>query len=218
MKKVLIPIILTVFLLTLVSAINFEMKDTFDQEEALTARLSGDFIDPPLIQNIFFYRGHVRIAISPSIAKIDEDYYLFAPLSGKTANNYSIVIEEVSYKKGSKTIEEDLVKNFTVTQETVDFTIDKGFVDTKDNFYIASGEMESIAIELEQKENEMLEYREEYFSIYSDYVVDVESRLRELGLDSLPDDWTREFDRVRADIPEVESIKGIVDTVKTQFR
>jgi len=90
--------------------------------------------------------------------------------------------------------------------------------EAKDNFYIASGEMESIAIELEQKENEMLGYREEYFSIYSDYTVDVESRLRELGLDSLPDEWTREFDRVRADIPDVESIKGIVDTVKTQFR
>jgi hypothetical protein len=90
--------------------------------------------------------------------------------------------------------------------------------EAKDNFYIASGEMESLAIELEQKENEMLRYREEYFSIYSDYTVDVESKLRELGLDSLPDNWTREFDRVRADIPDVESIKGIVDTVKTQFR
>ncbi len=137
MKKILIiPIILTLLLTTLVSAINFEMKDTFDQEEILTAKLSGDFIDPPLQQNIYFYRGHVRIAISPSIAKINDDYYLFAPLSGKTAGNYSVVIEDVSYKKASKTIEEDLIKNFTITENIVDFILDKGFVDTKSDFYI----------------------------------------------------------------------------------
>ena len=90
--------------------------------------------------------------------------------------------------------------------------------EAKNNFYIASGEMESFAIELEVKENEMLNYRAEYFNTLGDYISEVESKLRELGLDSLPDDWSREFDRLRNDIPEVESIKGIVDTVKTQFR
>ena len=135
-KSVIITIVLTLLLITLVSAINFEMKESFDQEEVLTAKLSGDFIDPPLRENIFFYRGHVRIGIDPSIAKIDDDYYLFAPLSGKTENNYSIVIEDVTYKKASKTIEEDLVKNFTITNKTADFIIDKGFVDTRDDFYI----------------------------------------------------------------------------------
>jgi hypothetical protein len=136
MKKIFIILIFLIFSMTLVSAINFEMKDTFDQEEVLMAKLSGDFINPPLKQNIFFYRGHVRIAINPSIAKINEDYYVFAPLSGKTSANYSVIIEEVSYKKASKIIEEDLVKNFTITENLIDFIIDKGFVDTKDDFYI----------------------------------------------------------------------------------
>ena len=136
MKKLLIPIILILLLTTLVSAINFEMKDTFNREEVLMAKISGNFVDSPLQQNIYFYRGHVRIAISPFIAKIDSDYYLFAHLSGKTFGNYSIVIKDTSYRKEGKIIREDLVKNFTITEKIADFIIDKGFVDTKDDFYI----------------------------------------------------------------------------------
>ena len=88
----------------------------------------------------------------------------------------------------------------------------------KEKFYIAAGEMESIAIDLEFKEKEMLDFRAEYFNVLAEYVQDAEKRLRELGITGLPDDWYREFDRIRNDIPEVESIKGIVDKVKTQFR
>ena len=88
----------------------------------------------------------------------------------------------------------------------------------KNNFYIAAGEMESIAIDLEFKENEMLDYRANYFNVLSDYVIEVEEKLRELGVDGLPDDWSREFERLQNDLPQVESIKGIVDDVKTNFR
>lgn len=90
--------------------------------------------------------------------------------------------------------------------------------DVKDNFYIAANEMESIAIDLEFKENEMLNYRADYYNILSEYIKDVEDKLRELGVSGLTDDWSREFDRLENDIPQVESIKGIVDTVKTSFR
>lgn len=135
-KEFAIIIFLTFLIIPLASAINFDMKDTFHEEEVLIARLSGDFINPPLKENINFYRGHVVTGIDYSITKIGEDYYLFAPLSGRAPNNYSIVIEEVSYKKGSKTIEEDLVKNFTIIGGLVDFIIDKGFLNTKNNFYI----------------------------------------------------------------------------------
>ena len=88
----------------------------------------------------------------------------------------------------------------------------------KENFYTAANEMESIAIELEFKEKEMLDNRADYFNVLADYIIEVETRLRDLGVDGLPDDWSREFDRLKNDIPQVESIKGIVDAVKTNFR
>ena len=90
--------------------------------------------------------------------------------------------------------------------------------DAKDNFYIAANEMESIAIDLEFKENEMLDYRANYYNILAEFIIDVEDKLREVGVNGLTDDWLRDFDRLQNDIPEVESIKGIVDSVKTNFR
>ena len=62
------------------------------------------------------------------------------------------------------------------------------------------------------------DYRANYFNVLADYIIEVENRLRDLGVDGLPDDWSREFNRLRNDIPQVESIKGILDTVKTSFR
>ncbi len=137
MKKILLPLILFILVLSpLLSAIQFDMKENFSKEEVLMARLSGEFIDPPLKENIFFYRGHVRIAIDVSVAKIGDDYYIYAPLSGKEANNYSIVIEDISYMKGSQKITEDLIKNFTISDEYVDFTVNPGFISTKDDFSV----------------------------------------------------------------------------------
>lgn len=122
--------------ISFISAIEFDMKEEFNQGETLMAKLSGDFINPPIKQNIFFYRGHVKTAIDANIARIGEDYYIYAQLFGKTENNYSIVIEDISYKKAGQTIEEDLTKNFTITNKTADFIIKPGFVTTKNDFSI----------------------------------------------------------------------------------
>jgi hypothetical protein len=137
MKRKLIASLFFILLtISFISAIEFDMKEEFSQEETLIAKLSGNFIDPPLKENIFFYRGHVKISMDVNIARLGKDYYLYAPLYGKTENNYSIVIEDVSYKKASSIISEDLVKNFTITNKTADFTIDNGFVVTKYDFSI----------------------------------------------------------------------------------
>lgn len=137
MKRSFIFIVfLIILILPLTSAINFEMKDSFNKEEILTAKLSGDFINPPLQQNIYLYRGHVTSPADVSIAKINDEYYIYAPLAGKTPDNYSLVIENISYKKGSILITNHLVKNFSITDNLVDFIIDKGFINTKTDFFI----------------------------------------------------------------------------------
>lgn len=135
MKKLSVLLIL-LLTISLVSALKIEMKDTFDQDELLTAKISGDIIQPPLKQNIFLKRGHVRVGLDASVGKIGDDYYIFASLAGKTANNYTLIIEDVEYKRGSATIVEDLVKNFTITENLTDFSLNKGFVITKDHFNI----------------------------------------------------------------------------------
>lgn len=122
----------------------------------------------------------------------------------------------------NQVILDKLYKNKTDLSKKIDLNVfasyEQDLKDAKDNFYIAANEMESIAIDLEFKEKEMLDYRANYYNILAEFIVDVEDKLRELGVNGLTDDWLREFDRLQNDIPEVESIKGIVDSVKTNFR
>ena len=115
MKEKLIIIIFFIFLIIpFVSPASIQMKQNFKQEETLMANVSGIFINPPSRENILFYKGHTRIAIDAYLGKINETYYIYAPLSGKSPGNYSIKITGISYKKASKTISNDLIKNFTI--------------------------------------------------------------------------------------------------------
>lgn len=135
-RRLIASLFLVLLTMSFISAINFEIKDEYKQEEILIGKLSGDFVKPPVKENIVLYRGHVRSPLNIDLAKFGQDYYFYAPLAGKTANNYSLVIENIEYKENTKTIKEDLIKNFTIINETASFILDKGFVNTKDDFFI----------------------------------------------------------------------------------
>jgi len=82
------------------------------------------------------------------------------------------------------------------------------------NFEQTQDEMASLASELTQKEQELQEYRTEYFIILSEYVADVESKFKDLGLDSLPNEWRDEFENLTANIPETASLQPLIDQVQ----
>jgi hypothetical protein len=112
------------------------MKNEYSIGETIIAKLSGTFIDPPLRMDLNMYRGSVRIASDIYIAKINEDYYLSTQPPSRFPGNYSLVIENVKYKKGLDTSEENIVKNFTIKEGLADFSISPGFVNTKDDFAV----------------------------------------------------------------------------------
>lgn len=152
MKKIILSIVFILLLvMPLLSAIEFEMQDSFGREGVLIAKISGQFVQPPLRENIVLYRGHVRTAIDAQISKIDDDYYLFAPLAGKEPRNYTLTIEDVAYMKGSIKVTEDLSKNFTIAEEYASFIIDPGFIVTKEPFLITLDNLEDeeVIIEME---------------------------------------------------------------------
>jgi len=152
MRKKLIIIIFFVFLIIpLVSSANIQMKQNFKQEETLMANVSENFINPPSRENILFYKGHTRIAMDAYLGKINENYYIYSSLSGKAPGNYSIKIKDISYKKGSKTISNDLIKNFTIEDAYAPFSINPGFIITKDDFDIIVNNFQDNEIELKLK-------------------------------------------------------------------
>lgn len=151
MKKVLLVILLLT--LPLFSAVEFDMKTNFSQGETLMARVSGNFLESVFKENIFFYRGHVKIPVEYDIAKIDEEYYIYALLEGKSPDNYSVALEDVKYTKGTEVVEEDIIKNFTITNETADFSINPGFIITSENFSIEVQNLKDYQITIKIDEN-----------------------------------------------------------------
>jgi hypothetical protein len=152
MKKVVMLSVFTlsfILLVSLVSAVEFDMESEYKQGEALLAKLTGQFSSPPLKENIEFFRGHVRVAFDHEVAKIGESYYIFASLTGKQPQNYSIVIDEVEYREAGKTTDEPLTKNFTITENVSDFSINKGFISTNEDFSITLDNLQDTSIDIE---------------------------------------------------------------------
>ncbi len=142
MKKDLIIMIiistLSIILLTsFISAVEISMKNNYKQGETLIAKISGNFIEPISYKNIHFYRKHVEVPILFDIAKLEQNYYLYALLPEKK-QNYSLRIENIRYYSGSQIIEDTIIKNFNVSEEKADFSVNLGFIKTKENFEITT--------------------------------------------------------------------------------
>jgi hypothetical protein len=148
MKKSIIFI--AIFLIfPLVSAVDFEINSEFDQGETLLAKISGNFLEPVTEDNVFFYRGHVGIPVVYDIVEMDDEFYLYALLTGKDSGNYSVALENVRYMKGAEVSEEDIVKEFTITEDTAFFSVNPGFVETFEDFSIEIQNLQESKITVE---------------------------------------------------------------------
>jgi len=135
MKKEMCLFILILLILPELSAIEFDMNPKFQQGETLLAKVSGNFLEPVLEENIFFYRGHTRVPMEYGINKINDEYYIYALLD-KTPGNYSVAIKDIPYMKGSQTTEEDIIKNFSILNTIADFSVNPGIIVSNGNFFI----------------------------------------------------------------------------------
>ena len=131
--------ILTILIFPIISAAEIQFTsgdDTFDSGETLLAVASGNFIDQVTRNNVFFYRDHVRIPVDFDVIKsnVDNDFYIYGILVDKSEGNYSIRIENVRYMQGTQVVDDDLIKNFTITQNVADFSVNPGTLIASENF------------------------------------------------------------------------------------
>lgn len=152
MKKTIAFLLLLLFLLPLTLAVEFESfktSDSFAKGETFLTKFSGNFIDQPTEANIFFYRGHVKIPIVFEMEKISGEFYIYALLTGKNSGNYSVSVENVRYMNGTEISEENVVQNFTITDETADFSLDPGFLKTSKDFSLSVQNLKSAPITIQ---------------------------------------------------------------------
>jgi len=157
MNKISILFFLSLLLISGVFAVEVEMNSNYSQGETLVAKISGNFLTPIGRSNIFFYREHVRVSFEYQIQKIGFDYYLYAFLVGKTAGNYSLSIEDIKYSVGGINSEEDVRKNFSLSNETADFSVTPGFIEASDNFSLTIQNLRDYLINVDVSTSEFPE-------------------------------------------------------------
>ncbi|MBT3404707.1 hypothetical protein HN832_02760 [archaeon] len=182
MKKSLLFALL--LLLPLTSAIEFNINSEYSQGGAILTTISGNFQETLTEENILFYRGHVRAPFNYELKKIKDIYYLYVNLLDKSPNNYSIVLEEIEYLQGNKILNENIQRNFSITNATVDFTINSGAIITEDDFSITIQNLQDKKI-----------------SVASDYIISTTTDLYSGEIKTL------DFEIVEAIPSEIQTLK-----------
>lgn len=139
-RKILLFLLIFFFVFVpFVSSVEFTLKDSYDQKETLIAKISGNFIDPILRENIVFYKyyegAEVETAVEFDLLRMDGDYYIYAQLE-KEKGNYSLRIEDVRYYVGGDVSEDTILREFTILNKTADFYVKPGAVKTEKDFEI----------------------------------------------------------------------------------
>ena len=165
MRKKFILFLLIFLSIQGIFAVEITMNSEYNRGETLIAKISGNFLTSLGRENIFFYKGHTKIPLEFDITKIDYDYYLYAVLSNKAEGNYSLSIENIKYKVGPDIEEENIVKNFSISNKTAEFFLDKGFIVSSGEFSLILENLNDtsliINISTEELDPEIYVYSEE---------------------------------------------------------
>ena|SRR3989344_368037 len=136
-KRLILFVLLVILLISLsiISAIEITINPEFKSGETIQLKISGNFLNPILKDDILFYRSHVKVPFNFDLEQIEEEYYISATQEKETGN-YSIEIRDAQFWRGSELVEEDIIIPFKIINETADFSIDKGYIVTNEDFYI----------------------------------------------------------------------------------
>lgn len=163
----LFTILVLTFSLSFISSVLVDMPEEFNRGETLIAKLEGNFVEPIYKENVHFYKNNFgrEITMEPhSIQKVKDYYYLYAWIGNKSSGNYSLSLEDIKYKKGISTSEEDIIKNFTILEEWADFNIKPGFIITDDDFNVELLNLQDIKKNISISTNTKFGSEEDFWS------------------------------------------------------
>ena len=146
-----LALLLILFLFPIVSAVEITTKESINKDETFLAKISGNLFEPLREGKIIFKRNHIRVPIIPTLIKIEGDFYIFAQTFGKEPGNYSMTLEGVRYYYVDELIEEDIVTNFLIVENSSDFFIEPAIIQTDEDFSIEIQNLKNYEITVESK-------------------------------------------------------------------
>lgn len=144
-KKFVFFLVFFLVIASFVNSLEITSEKEYLSEESILITISGNFVVPILKENIFLYRGEARSAAEISVEIIEDVYYIYLDLKGKTPGNYSIRIEDVEYLEGSKKIEEDIKIPFKIKEEMAKFSVSPLAKSTSQNFTLYVKNLKSVS-------------------------------------------------------------------------
>ena len=113
-------------------------KTSYQPQETLQAEITGNFINPLTIENIFLYKEGVPrpTPVISDLAKFKNTYYVYLVLPNQEGN-FSIRIENAKYTEAGMEKTDTIIKEFEIkkTNQSV-LQINPGFVITDKDFSI----------------------------------------------------------------------------------
>jgi len=136
-NKIFILAFSMILILPFCSSAAIDMKSSYNLGETFLAKISGNFLQPLSGQSVSFYRRHMPTTMDVSLTKISDVYYIYGQISpSKIPDNYSLVISRVKYLQGGRVKDDNLFYNFSITNETADFSIEPAALATSSDFSI----------------------------------------------------------------------------------
>lgn len=148
MKKLGVLILILIFILPAISAVEINMNSNFLKGETIISSVEGNFLSSLTKSNIKFYRGYVQTSFDYDVARIGNVYYIYVQTAGKTPGNYSINISGVNYLDGSQVSSQQFSKVFTIKDELADFYVSPGFVITSGDFSLKIQNLKNSEIQI----------------------------------------------------------------------
>ncbi|MFH1710813.1 MAG: hypothetical protein ABH840_00710 [Nanoarchaeota archaeon] len=142
MKRVLLGLFILfsasfiLFSASLVSALNIDMKSSFQPGETILGSIEANFLTQLTPQNIYFYSDRVSIPLVFDIAKINDKYYFYVILPIQE-RDYTMIIKDAHYFENGQEQLRDIETNFSVSGNITEFSVYPGFIITKNNFTLS---------------------------------------------------------------------------------
>ncbi|PIN90452.1 hypothetical protein COU61_02650 [Candidatus Pacearchaeota archaeon CG10_big_fil_rev_8_21_14_0_10_35_13] len=127
--------LLLVLVLSLVSAVDISISDSYRPGETIIGKIDGNFITPLKHDDLTFLDNRKVVPMVYDLFKIDDSYYFYAVLP-LVDRNYSLMLKDVRYFDSGFEKRSNILKNFSVQGNISGFSVSPGVVVTNKDFSI----------------------------------------------------------------------------------
>jgi len=125
-----------VFSLGITSAISTSLKESYSPGETIITDISGNILAPIGSSNVLLeIKGHISVPIDFEVKKLGENYYIWF-IAPEPADNYTLIIRDISTVVSGRVQEIDYEKNFSISGNLTDYSVKPGFISTNKSFQI----------------------------------------------------------------------------------